>query len=116
MNNFAMDHESLLIWICAIGGGAIGVLGGLIGTYFSIRNTNGPRERAFMVKAAVGGWVAVTGFLILMWIMPQEMRPFLWIPYGLLLPIAIHRLNQSQRKIRWDESCEAMASDSLCDE
>jgi len=26
-------------------GGIIGVAGGIIGTYFSIKNTNGPKER-----------------------------------------------------------------------
>ena len=29
---------------------SLGVLGGAIGTYFSIKNTSGPRERAFMVR------------------------------------------------------------------
>ena len=39
-------------WIGAIAGAVIGLAGGAVGTWFSIRNTNGPRERAFMVKAA----------------------------------------------------------------
>src|SRR5688572_4268413 len=31
-----------------IAGAVIGVMGGLIGTYFSIKNANGPEERAFV--------------------------------------------------------------------
>ena len=44
--------------IGGIVGGIIGVAGGLLGTYFSIKNTNGPRERAFVIKASmrVGFW------------------------------------------------------------
>ncbi len=39
--------------IGGIVGGIIGVAGGMIGTYFSIRNTKGPKERSVMVKASV---------------------------------------------------------------
>ena len=34
--------------IGGIAGGVIGIAGGLVGTYFSIKNTRGPRERAFV--------------------------------------------------------------------
>ena len=34
-------------------GGALGVLGGAIGTYFSIKNTSGPRERAFLIRISI---------------------------------------------------------------
>lgn len=37
--------------IGAITGVTIGCIGGIIGTYCSIKNTNGPKEKAFMVKA-----------------------------------------------------------------
>jgi hypothetical protein len=38
------------VWIV---GSIVGLAGGVIGTYFSIKNTKGPRERAFTVKSAV---------------------------------------------------------------
>ncbi|HUP78675.1 MAG TPA: hypothetical protein VM260_08985 [Pirellula sp.] len=51
-----MDQETLGQiggWVGGIFGGAIGILGGVIGTYFSIKNTKGTRERAFMISASI---------------------------------------------------------------
>jgi len=33
--------------------------GAAIGTYFSIKNTSGPRERAFMIASPFFTWIAV---------------------------------------------------------
>ena len=48
-----MDEQAY--WGIVLGGlGAlIGVIGGAVGTYFSIKNTSGPKERDYMVKSAV---------------------------------------------------------------
>ena len=35
-----------------LAGGVVGVIGGIVGTYFSIKNTKGPTERAFAIRAA----------------------------------------------------------------
>lgn len=85
-------------------GGLVGVIGGLIGTYFSIKNTNGPKERRFMIKAAVIGWVGIAIFLIVFYLIPSPYRWFLWIPYGILLPIAIITCNKRQAQIRAEEA------------
>lgn len=47
----------------AVVGPILGFLGGAFGTYCSIRNTNGPKERAFMVKSAVWTWLFVAVLL-----------------------------------------------------
>ena len=85
-------------------GGLIGVIGGLVGTYFSIKNTNGPKERRFMIKAAIIGWVGIAIFLILIFLIPSPYRWFLWIPYCILLPIAIIVCNKRQAQIRAEEA------------
>ena len=85
-------------------GGVIGVAGGVFGTYCSIKKTNGPRERAFMIKASVIGWIALLVFLGLMFVLPYPYRWFLWIPFGLLLPLGIIVSNTKQQKIREEES------------
>ena len=85
-------------------GSVMGVLGGLVGTYFSIHNTNGPGERAFMVKCAMFGWIGIAVFLGLMIFLPHPYRWFLWIPYGVALPIAIIKCNEIQARIRADEA------------
>jgi uncharacterized membrane protein YfcA len=88
-------------------GGVLGVLGGVVGTYFSIKNTEGPRERAFMIRGAALTWVAVAAFLALLWLMPQLYRPLLWIPYMLLLPLAVRVGNRRQEQIRREEAPDA---------
>jgi hypothetical protein len=81
-------------------GGALGVAGGAVGTYCSIRNTNGPLERAFMVRMAVTAWVAVTLFLVLLVALPRPYNYLMWIPYGFLLPIGIIKANRVQAELR----------------
>ncbi|RME96253.1 MAG: hypothetical protein D6766_01215 [Verrucomicrobia bacterium] len=90
--------------ISGIAGGFIGVAGGLIGTYFSIKNTNGPRERAFVVRSATVCWVAVLVFLGLLFALPHPYRWFLWVPYAILLAFGIVTVNRTQRRIREEES------------
>jgi len=90
--------------IGGIAGGVLGLMGGIVGTYFSIKNTNGPREKAFMVKASIIGWFGILVFLVLMLLLPNPYRFLLWIPYGIILPIAIIRGNKMQAKIREEES------------
>jgi hypothetical protein len=52
--------------IGAIAGSLIGGAGGLTGTCFSIRNTNGPRERAFVIRTVIMLWIGVAAFLAAM--------------------------------------------------
>lgn len=97
--------------IGGIVGGVLGLIGGSIGTYFSIKNTRGPRERAFMIKCSVVCWIAISLFLGLMFTLPAPYRHFLWIPYAILLPLGIAVGNRKQSKIQKIESqnkpCEA---------
>ena len=90
-------------YIGAIIGCTIGLIGGLIGTYCSIRNTNGPKERAFMIKASIAVWAGILLFLDLMYFLPNPYRHLLWIPYSVLLPLGIIYGNKIQQKIRREE-------------
>lgn len=99
-----MTDGQMIGWAGGIVGSAIGLLGGIIGTYFSIKNTNGPRERAFMVKSSVVCWVAILIFLGLLFALPNPYRWFMWIPYTILLPIGIIYGNRKQLRIRQEES------------
>ncbi len=89
-----------LAWAGGILGGIIGLLGGVVGTYFSIKNTNGPIEKSFMIKCATVGWIAIVVFLAFMFILPNPYRFLLWIPYGILLPFGIRYGNRKQQEIR----------------
>lgn len=87
-------------FIGGIIGSLIGVIGGIIGTYFSIKNTRGPLERAFMIKASVIAWIAVLIFIFLLLVIPSPHRFWLWVPYGILLPLGIMKINKRVAEIR----------------
>lgn len=89
--------------IAGIMGGLIGLLGGIFGTYCSIKNTNGPKEKIFMIKVSIITWIGIILFLALLFLIPHPYRFFLFIPYGIILPIAITKCNQIQTKIREEE-------------
>ncbi|MEM7016673.1 MAG: hypothetical protein AAF512_04945 [Pseudomonadota bacterium] len=81
-------------------GAIFGIAGGVIGTYFSIKNTKGPLERIFMIKATVIAWTAIIIFLVLMYVIPNPYRLWLWVPYGILLPLGIIKINKRVAQIR----------------
>ena len=106
-------------------GSLIGVLGGGVGCYFSIRNTNGPRERAFVVKCVKQSVLFVLGFLlvygvacVLVFLLRTHVAPgwstvllvlphLLWIPYVIALVYGILHWNKEQARIRREEAQEA---------
>ena len=90
--------------IGGIVGGSVGLLGGVIGTYASIKNTSGPRERAFMIRVAIGTWIGVTLFLAALLLLPRPYNFLLWIPYVIALPLAILWCNRRQQAIRAEEA------------
>jgi hypothetical protein len=85
-------------------GGVLGLLGGAVGTYFSIRNTAGPRERLFMVQVAIVAWIVVSAFVLGLLTLPQPYNFLLWVPYGIALPLGIFWSNRRQRVIRSEEA------------
>jgi len=85
-------------------GSAVGVFGGLVGCYFSIKNTNGPRERAFMIKSSVACFVGVGIYLLALFATPPSYRWLLWTPYFALLFMWIIYGNKVQQRIREEES------------
>lgn len=93
--------------IGGIAGGVVGLAGGIIGTYFGIKNTAGPRERAFMIRVAVVTWVLIAAFLAGMLLIPQPYKWLLWIPYGFVLAAGIRWGNRRQQQIRAEESAGA---------
>lgn len=85
-------------------GSVLGLAGGAVGTYFSIRNTKGPLARAFMIKVAIVAWVAIIVFIMLVLVLPQPYNYLMWIPYGILLPLGIVKCNKQLAKLRQGES------------
>ena len=99
-----MDWNSSSDWIGGLIGTVIGLAGGAIGTWCSIRNTSGPRERAFMIRSSAIAWMVVGLFLVALFLVPQPYNWLLFIPYALLLTLAVRRLNSVQSQIRQEEA------------
>ena len=91
-------------WVGGAIGALLGIAGGALGTYFSIKNTQGPAERAFMIKAAVAAWISISVFLLLLVCLPIPYNFMMWLPYGILLPLAIRHVNQRQVEIQKAEA------------
>jgi hypothetical protein len=91
-------------------GAALGLAGGAIGTYFSVKNTLGPRERSFMVKVSAIAWMAITAFLVGLLMLPKPYNFLLWVPYGLALPLGIRWCNQRQLKVRAEEAASRVSA------
>jgi uncharacterized membrane protein YfcA len=102
--NRKMTTGEMWGWIGGLGGGIIGLAGGIFGAYCSIKNTNGPRERAFTVKASIVCFIAVLIFMVLLLALPTPYRWFMWIPYAIVLPLGIKYGNRRQQAIRQEES------------
>ena len=90
--------------IGGIAGTVIGAAGGLVGAYFSIKNTNGPRERAFMIKASVLFGVFVAAFVVGVCLLPAPYKPWLVGVYVPVLVAGILVCNRRQAQIRSQES------------
>jgi hypothetical protein len=86
-----------------IAGAVIGLAGGLVGAWAGIRNTKGPRERAFVLRAILLLWACMALFLAGLLLLPKPYNWFLWAPYGILLPLVIRSWNRRQARLRDEE-------------
>ncbi len=85
-------------------GCAGGALGGFVGTYFAVKNTNSAEERAFVIRCSVVAWIVILLFLAGLILIPMPFNMLLWIPYGILLPVSIIYWNRKQASIRANSS------------
>ena len=65
-----MENGQFWGWVGGGIGTLFGLLGGVIGTYFAIKNTKGPRERAFAVQVSIVCWVFILVFLAAIFLIP----------------------------------------------
>jgi len=95
-------------------GVVLGWVGGVVGTYFSIKNSAGPLQRAFMIRVSVIGWIAISAFIIAMRLLPHPFNWLLWIPYCVALPWGIVRANRRLIQIRAEEGFESQSASGGC--
>jgi general stress protein CsbA len=85
-------------------GSVVGGAGGLLGAYLSIKNTKGPRERAFVIMATIGCGVFVAGFVVGMYLLATPYKYWLVGVYAVGLVAGILACNRRQVQIRAQES------------
>lgn len=95
---------SMMGWVGGLVGGGIGVLGGAIGTYFSLKGTKPGPERQLMIRWSVAMWIGVTAFVAASLLLPNPYRWMLWIPYAPLLVWAINSCNRGLARAREESS------------
>lgn len=105
-NFAAMDAAA----VGAIIGGVIGLAGALIGTYFAVKQTNGPRERRFMRRASLAAWLVLLVFAAVMIFVPS-VRTWGWMPACALVVFGVPLVNRRQQYIRqYEEQFSPMHS------
>lgn len=74
-------------------GGVLGIAGGALGTWMTVKNTKTPRERAFAIRAAVLTWLFVGGFgggfLVALFLAPPTAKIYLWGAFAIAYPPAL---------------------------
>ena len=85
-------------------GSVVGAAGAALGAYVSIRNTRGPRERAFVIKANVTCWLAALAFVVVMFMAPVPYRFWLIPVYVIGLLSNVRLWNRKQFELREEES------------
>jgi Ca2+/Na+ antiporter len=95
-----MENETLGL-VGGLLGAAVGIAGGIVGTYYGIRNTNGPKEKSYMIKLALAGWVVLAGLItVSLLFIPAQYKSYYSLLYILVLFLAIKYGNKKQQEIR----------------
>ena len=94
---------TVLIWTAVVLGVGVGVAGGLLGTWFSIKNTGTPAERAFMIKCSVATWVFVIAFAMAMYFVSMPYSIGLAGVYITALVLWINWMNRVQARMRSEQ-------------
>lgn len=106
-----MDPQTIGLY-GGIAGGVIGLLGGLVGTAASVRNTNGPRERAFVLRCSLLCWAVVSVALTAAFLLPGPFRSLAMLPVFHAMPWAIRAANRRQDELRREEQDVGTSSDT----
>jgi hypothetical protein len=90
----------------AVAGTVVGVMGGVVGTFSSIANAKGPRERALTIQLAAACWVWMAGLVFWLFVAP---RPWgaLAVLWGLPLLMKIPKMNRRLAQARAEDESEA---------
>ena len=93
-------------------GCTLGVLVGILGTFFCIRNANGAAARVTMIKWALIIWGGLSAFAGLLIVTPREHCWSIWLLYAAFTYWAVHTMNREQATAARSEPSEVASSPS----
>ena len=95
-------------FIGGMAGAFLGLLGGVLGTWFSYRNANSEKERRWIILYAASIFIFCTAYIFLSLAVSETIRTVLQIIYSLLLIVLIvgvtRHLNRLHRDTTNDRS------------
>ena len=77
--------------------------GGVIGTYLSIKNVSGAKERGLMILCAAWIWIGIIVLLTIWMVLRETYLNYIWVAYMTGVPPAIRYANRKQNMIRESE-------------
>ncbi|MEQ8763483.1 MAG: hypothetical protein RL885_06125 [Planctomycetota bacterium] len=87
-------------WTLIAVGPAIGIAGGVFGTWMSVRAARSAPERAFVIWSSIGILVLVSTFVVALSIIPTWHKHLLWPLYAAGLTYSTRAINRRQTELR----------------
>ncbi len=103
-----MEHVTHSTWLSAraiIGLLVMGmaILGGIIATYYNVRNVAGPKERTFVIQVCTVSWLIVLSLLLFAYFLPSPHRFVVAGLYLVVCPLMVFRWTNKHQLIRMIE-------------
>jgi Ca2+/Na+ antiporter len=83
---------------------------GVVGTFQSVKNTKGPRERAFAAQSNLLAWMAVAILFVTMYFVPEPYNYLVVVLYFAAFPFIVYRVCSRRLLIRRLEKMHATAN------
>ena len=80
--------------VYGIAGSIIGLIGGMIGTYFSFKRAKTKQEKQILIKFSIILWTGILLCLGIFLIIPHPYKPISFVPFWIALPLLIKSMNK----------------------
>lgn len=81
----------------------VAISGGIVATYYNVRNVSGPKERVFVVQVCTVSWLIVLSLLLFAYFLPSPHRFVVAGLYLIVCPLMVFRWTNKHQLIRMIE-------------
>ncbi|HMP76176.1 MAG TPA: hypothetical protein PKE12_07770 [Kiritimatiellia bacterium] len=78
----------------------LALTGGGYASYTNVRDARGPRERRFVIRVCVLGWLLILSMLALVYALPAPYRYITALVYFVVTPVIIYRWSLTHQLLR----------------